>query len=249
MSILGLTIDYGPYGWLEDYNPDWTPNTTDNQNKRYRFGKQPDIALWNLVQLGNALYPLIEDVPAMEKILENYSTQFDLQYHEMMKNKLGLEDNYDNILHDELQDVLKLTETDMTIFYRNLSSVLKTDFAENALEKITDSFYKPDEVKNKIKDNWIKWLNLYIERLGREFDSDAIRKEKMNSVNPKYVLRNYMAQLAIDAAEKDDYSIISELYTMLKNPYNEHPNNEKWFTKRPDWARHKVGCSMLSCSS
>ncbi len=249
MSILGLTIDYGPYGWLEDFNPDWTPNTTDSQNRRYRFGNQPDIALWNLVQLGNALYPLIGDIPAMEKILEDYNTLFDQQYHQMMKNKLGLEENYDNILHDDLQAVLKLTETDMTIFYRNLSSVLKTDFAENALEKISNAFYKPGEIKEKIKDNWIKWFNLYIERLGREYDLDAIRKEKMNLVNPKFVLRNYMAQLAIDAADKEDYSVINELYSMLKNPYDEQPHNEKWFAKRPDWARHKVGCSMLSCSS
>lgn len=85
----------------------------------------------------------------MEKILEDYNTLFDQQYHQMMKNKLGLEENYDNILHDDLQAVLKLTETDMTIFYRNLSSVLKTDFAENALEKISNAFYKPGEIKKK----------------------------------------------------------------------------------------------------
>ena len=90
---------------------------------------------------------------------------------------------------------------------------------------------------------------MYIERLGREYDLDAIRKEKMNLVNPKFVLRNYMAQLAIDAADKEDYSVINELYSMLKNPYDEQPHNEKWFAKRQDWARHKVGCSMLSCSS
>ena len=79
--------------------------------------------------------------------------------------------------------------------------------------------------------------------------SDADRKAKMNQVNPKYVLRNYMAQLAIEAAEKEDYTLIDELYTLLKNPYDEQPQYEKWFAKRPDWARHKVGCSMLSCSS
>lgn len=74
-------------------------------------------------------------------------------------------------------------------------------------------------------------------------------KEAMNAINPKYVLRNYMAQLAIEAAEKEDYTLIDELYTLLKNPYDEQPQYEKWFAKRPDWARHKVGCSMLSCSS
>lgn len=249
MSILGLTIDYGHYGWLEDFNPDWTPNTTDRQNRRYRFGNQPDIALWNLVQLGNALFSLIKDVPVMEKILNNYNTQFDIQYHQMMQNKLGLVENYDVALHNELQTNLKASETDMTIFYRNLANVLKTDFAEYALEKVSDAFYKSEEIKAEIKDNWLKWFNLYLERIGREFDSDEVRKGKMNLVNPKYVLRNYMAQLAIDAAEKEDYTVIEELYSLLKNPYNEQIENEKWFAKRPDWARHKIGCSMLSCSS
>lgn len=249
MSILGLTIDYGPYGWLEDFNPDWTPNTTDSQFRRYRFGNQADIALWNLVQLGNALYPLIEDIPAMEKILNSYNVEFDKQYHLMMQKKLGLTENYDQKLHDALLINLKASETDMTIFYRNLSNIRKTDFAQNALEKLYFAFYNPKEISGEIKENWIIWLNLYLERLGREKDSDEIRKQKMNLVNPKYVLRNYMAQLAIDAADKGDYSLINELYLMLKNPYDEQTEYEKWFAKRPDWARHKVGCSMLSCSS
>lgn len=249
MSILGLTIDYGPYGWLEDFNPDWTPNTTDSQFRRYRFGNQPDIALWNLVQLGNALYPLIEDIPAMEKILNSYNVEFDKQYHLMMQKKLGLTENYDQKFHDTLLINLKASETDMTIFYRNLSNIRKTDFAQNALEKLNFAFYNPKEISGEIKENWIIWLNLYLERLGREKDSDEIRKQKMNLVNPKYVLRNYMAQLAIDAADKGDYSLINGLYLMLKNPYDEQTEYEKWFAKRPDWARHKVGCSMLSCSS
>lgn len=249
MSILGLTIDYGPYGWLEDFNPDWTPNTTDNQFRRYRFGNQPDIALWNLVQLGNALYPLIEDIPAMEKILEDYNIEFDKQYHLMMQKKLGLVENYDQKLHDSLLTNLKASETDMTIFYRNLATISKTDFAQDALEKVSFAFYNPSEIAGELKENWIVWFNFYLERLGRENDSDEIRKQKMNLINPKYVLRNYMAQLAIDSADKEDYTLIDELYALLKKPYNEQPEFEKWFAKRPDWARHKVGCSMLSCSS
>ena len=83
----------------------------------------------------------------------------------------------------------------------------------------------------------------------KEALSDAERKAQMNKVNPKYVLRNYMSQIAIDASDKGDYSIVSELYEVLKNPYSEQPTAEKWFVKRPEWARTKVGCSMLSCSS
>jgi uncharacterized protein YdiU (UPF0061 family) len=90
MSILGLTIDYGPYGWLEDYNPNWTPNTTDRENRRYRFGNQAEIGLWNLYQLANALYPLIQEAAPLESILERYQTQYQQAYLEMMQNKLGL---------------------------------------------------------------------------------------------------------------------------------------------------------------
>jgi len=97
--------------------------------------------------------------------------------------------------------------------------------------------------------DWYTWFENYSIRINEEIVSDSERKEKMNAVNPKYVLRNYMAQLCIDEADKGDYSLLKELYEMLKNPYDEQPNVQKWFAKRPDWARDKVGCSMLSCSS
>ena len=144
---------------------------------------------------------------------------------------------------------MQLTETDMSIFFRNLNSVKKSDSAEKAIEKIEFSFYKIEEVSGDILDSWKKWFAIYLERLNTEALSDEERLQKMNLINPKYVLRNYMAQLAIDAADKEDYSLIDELYKLLQKPYDEQPENEKWFAKRPDWARTKVGCSMLSCSS
>jgi uncharacterized protein YdiU (UPF0061 family) len=249
MSILGLTIDYGPYGWLEDYDPDWTPNTTDAEGRRYRFRNQPDIALWNLVQLGNALYPLIEDIAPMEQVLNSYSQQFDSQFPILQQQKLGLQAEYDAHFQDELTTLLTASETDMTIFYRNLANVLKTDTSDEALAKIEVAFYQPDKIVTTLKTSWLNWMELYLEKIKAEAGSDEERKEAMNKVNPKYVLRNYMAQLAIEAAEKEDYTLIDELYTLLKNPYDEQPQYEKWFAKRPDWARNKVGCSMLSCSS
>ena len=249
MSILGLTIDYGPYGWLEDYNPDWTPNTTDAEGRRYRFRNQPDIALWNLIQLGNALYPLIEDVPAMEAILNSYSHRFDAKFPVMMQEKLGLSLEYESDFQDELTTLLTTSETDMTIFYRNLANVLKSDTPEIALSKIEYAFYQPDAIVATLKTTWLNWMELYLQKLNEEPISDADRKAKMNKVNPKYVLRNYMAQLAIDAAEKEDYTLIDELYELLKHPYDEQSRYEKWCVKRPEWARNKVGCSMLSCSS
>ena len=249
MSILGVTIDYGPYGWLEDYNPDWTPNTTDAEGKRYRFRNQPDIALWNLVQFGNALYPLIEDITAMELVLNSYSTLFDTKFPKMMQQKVGLTSEYDAVFQDELTTLLTLSETDMTIFYRNLANIEKSDAPEHAFSKIEFSFYELDKITSDLKTRWLNWFALYLEKIKTENISDSERKQAMNQVNPKYVLRNYMAQLAIEAAEKQDYSLINELYILLKKPYDEQPEHEKWFAKRPDWARHKVGCSMLSCSS
>ena len=251
MSILGLTIDYGPYGWLEGFDLGWTPNTTDNQHKRYRYGNQPNIGLWNLFKLANALYPLIEEVEPLQNILDEYSTVYDKKYQVMMQAKLGLfsSDENDKELIGRLEETLQLTETDMTIFFRNLSTISLKDSPEKALQKVKNAFYVIDEVEEKIKMHWLDWFERYLSRLKKETLSSEKRKEKMDAVNPKYVLRNYMAQLAIDDADKGNYKLIDELYQLLKNPYSEQPKYEKWFAKRPEWARHKVGCSMLSCSS
>ena len=251
MSIHGITIDYGPYGWLEDYNPNWTPNTTDNQNKRYRFGNQPQVAQWNLIQLANALYSLIDEVKPLEHIINTFSEQYEIDYSQMMHDKVGFQNSNESTTQilRSLTENLELTETDMTIFFRNLSHITKEDSAKNAFEKTKYAFYNIDEVQGEIQETWLQWFKLYIEELKSEKQSDADRKAAMNLVNPKYVLRNYMAQLAIDAADDADYSLLNELYEMLLKPYDEQSENEKWFVKRPDWARHKVGCSALSCSS
>ncbi|WP_298900573.1 YdiU family protein [uncultured Psychroserpens sp.] len=250
MSILGLTIDYGPYGWLEGFDFGWTPNTTDKQHKRYRYGNQPNIGLWNLYQLANALFPLIEEVEPLEAILEQYKSDFEKKSLAMMKTKLGLEkqDDKDDILVQDLEDALVLSETDMTLFFRLLSQFKKGD-AKGGLDLVKESFYVPNEISDAVAQQWRDWFERYNSRLIKEVLSDAERQSKMNTVNPKYVLRNYMAQLAIDDANKGDYEQINELFQLLKRPYDEQPKYEKWFAKRPDWARHKVGCSMLSCSS
>jgi len=251
MSILGLTIDYGPYGWLEDYDPNWTPNTTDKAHRRYRYGNQANVALWNLFQLANALHPIIEESEPLEEILQAYSAAFSTRYIAMMRSKLGLyiEKHTDVDIIDALYQLFSLSETDMTIFFRQLSSVSKNDSMESALKKINQAFYKPEEIENEHKEYWLNWFENYIERIQDETLNDAERQEKMNLVNPKYVLRNYMAQLAIDAADKGDYSLIEELHQLLKEPYAEQKTLERWYAKRPEWARHKIGCSMLSCSS
>ena len=126
MSILGLTIDYGPYGWLEDYDPDWTPNTTDAATRRYRFGQQPAIAQWNLLQLANAMYPMVGQAEPLEAALRDFATEYQAGHQRMMANKLGFEafePAADQPLCDELEQVLRLTETDMTIFFRCLADI------------------------------------------------------------------------------------------------------------------------------
>ncbi len=250
MSILGLTIDYGPYGWLEGFDFGWTPNTTDKQHKRYRYGNQPTIGLWNLYQLANALYPLIEEAAPLEKILEGYKSNFEKKSQDMMRAKLGLTSDKETDINiiQSLENNLQATETDMTIFFRTLSS-FKKEQPEKGVELIQDAFYTPDTIKGNVLNNWKQWFANYAKRLEDETTSAEERQQQMNKVNPKYVLRNYMAQLAIDKADKGDTSLLEEMYLLLKEPYSEQPKFEHWFAKRPEWARHKVGCSMLSCSS
>ncbi|MCL7762474.1 YdiU family protein [Polaribacter sp. Z014] len=248
MSILGLTIDFGPYGWLEGFDFGWTPNTTDSQHKRYRYGNQPNIGLWNLYQLANALYPIIEEVAPLNTILEQYKIDFEIQSLQMMKSKLGLvsSDEDDLKLIQELEDTLQLVETDMTIFFRNLSNFTEE---KSGFKLIENAFYDLENISEEVKNRWNTWFKKYADRLAIEHVSSEERKEQMDLVNPKYVLRNYMSQMAIDEADKGNYTLIDELFQLLKEPYAEQPANEKWFAKRPEWARNKVGCSMLSCSS
>ncbi|PWK21139.1 uncharacterized protein YdiU (UPF0061 family) [Maribacter polysiphoniae] len=250
MSILGLTIDYGPYGWQEGYDHGWTPNTTDKAHKRYRYGTQPQVVLWNLLKLANALYPLIEEVEPLQAILGEYQDKLKIAYLTMMRSKLGLyeTDTHDQDLADKLEDVLQRSETDMTIFFRLLAD-FKKDGSTAGLELVKEAFYNPDEIKGEVELQWNNWFLAYSERLKIEQKDDVERLAGMNAVNPKYVLRNYMAQMAIDAADKGDYSLLDELFNLLKQPYEEQLNMQKWFAKRPEWARNKVGCSMLSCSS
>ncbi|MDT7828839.1 YdiU family protein [Pricia sp. S334] len=250
MSILGQTIDYGPYGWLEGYDHGWTPNTTDFAQKRYRYGTQLQVALWNLNQLANALYPLIGQTEALEAALKELSDGLEPARLDMMKSKLGLfeADKNDAQLVEALETVLQRSETDMTIFFRNLAD-FKKDGTANGLSLIANAFYRPDEITGALEEEWKAWFMKYEDRLEQETKNEGERKAAMNGVNPKYVLRNYMAQLAIDAADNGDYSVLDELFDLLKLPYAEQPDNEKWFDKRPEWAKHKIGCSMLSCSS
>lgn len=246
MSIHGLTIDYGPYGWLDDYNPDWTPNTTDANQARYRFGEQANIALWNCYQLANALYPLIEETEQLEQILTDFQSSYSMQWQRMMANKLGLNEVMadDSELFKQLESLLVATETDMTRFYRALAHE-NLDYDHFCRH---DVFYQSEhslEYKSQLE----AWLTTYQTRTDGCSSSNETRFALMNSVNPKYVFRNYLAQQAIDKSENGDHSMINELLNVLRKPYDEQSEFEVYAQKRPEWARTKVGCSMLSCSS
>lgn len=247
MSILGLTIDYGPYGWVDNFDPDWTPNTTDAAGRRYRFGNQPGIAHWNLHQLANALHPVIGSVEGLQAGLDRYVETYEAQSRAMTAAKLGLEtlDEEDLKAVDILHALMKAAEIDMTNFFRTLADV---DPRAPTLSLFELAFYS-DEKAERFGPELMGWLKRYGARVLRDGAPDAQRRERMNAANPRFVMRNYLAQEAIDAAEQGDDSRVVELLDVMRNPYAEQTGRECFARKRPDWARNRVGCSMLSCSS
>ncbi len=254
MSIHGLTIDYGPYGWLEDYDPTWTPNTTDSAGRRYCYGRQAQIAHWNLGQLANAIYPLINTAEPLEKAMRDYAHQFDERWEVMMAEKLGLkafEPALDRALVQELLRILPEVETDMTLFFRHLAQVpIAAEIAaDDRIAPLLSVFYRPEQLTPSYRQRLAAWLEQYSERVRNDTQPDEIRRQRMHAVNPKYVLRNYLAQLAIDRVEQGDFSMVDELLEVLRHPYDEQPGQEQYAEKRPEWARNRPGCSMLSCSS
>lgn len=256
LSILGLTIDYGPYGWVDDYDPDWTPNTTDAGGRRYRYGHQPKIAYWNLVRLANAIYPLINAVEPLETALRVYTETFEHGWRGMMARKLGFlryEPATDDALTTELLALLSAVETDMTLFYRRLA-LIGPEHQEAGDASLLAAFqdiyyYQPGQITADYRQRAAHWLKGYRARITGDGLPLEQRRTRMNAANPLYVLRNYLAQQAIDQAEQGDYTLIADLLEVLRHPYTEQPGKAAYAEKRPEWARHRAGCSMLSCSS
>ena len=257
LSILGLTIDYGPYGWLEDYDPYWTPNTTDAAGRRYCYGRQPTIAHWNLAQMANALHPLMGDPAPLEQALTDYSRRFEEGWQAAMAAKLGLKAfaaDTDTALVQDLLGLLAEVETDMTLFYRHLAEIPAgtaddRPATETLAAPLMVALYRPDQATAAYLEHLGSWLDRYRARLRHDGLDDRERQQRMDAVNPKYVLRNYLAQLAIDDIAAGNFSLTRELLDVLRHPYDEQPGRERFAEKRPEWARHRPGCSMLSCSS
>ena len=257
LSILGLTIDYGPYGWLEDYDPYWTPNTTDAAGRRYCYGRQPTIAHWNLAQLANALHPLMGDPAPLEQALTDYSRRFEEGWQAAMAAKLGLKAfaaDTDTALVQDMLGLLAEVETDMTLFYRHLAEIPAgtaddRPATETLAAPLMPALYQPEQLNPAYLEHLGSWLDRYRARLRHDGLDDRERQQRMDAVNPKYVLRNYLAQLAIDDIAAGNFSLTHELLDVLRHPYDEQPGRERFAEKRPEWARHRPGCSMLSCSS
>ena len=247
MSILGLTIDYGPYGWVDNFAPGWTPNTTDAAGRRYCFGRQPDVARWNLERLADALRPLFADAAPLAAGLDAYDRTYAEEAARLFAAKFGLrkwrEDDAE--LAGEIFALLERAEVDMTDFFRRLADV---DRAAPAVDTLAGAFYRDDLLRQQ-RPAFAAWLQRYAARLAADARPDAERRAAMNRVNPRFVLRNYLAQQAIERAEAGDTAPIDELLDTLRRPYDEQPARAQFAAKRPDWARHKAGCSMLSCSS
>ncbi|MGZ5255112.1 MAG: protein adenylyltransferase SelO [Flavitalea sp.] len=241
MSILGLTIDYGPYSFMDDYDPNFTPNTTDLPGRRYAFGKQPSVAKWNLACLANALAPLLEGTEELVKVLDSYDDIFWAEYFGMMSGKLGLDYHPDHLpIVKVLEQVLNSLKPDMTIFFQLLKDLPENiGSSMDAKEFFAECFYHQtsDEQDNKL----FEFIQLY------SMQSGKVSKEKMQQYNPVFILRNYLLHQAIEALEKGDQILFDELHDAIRNPYSDQ--YKKFLTKRPGWAAQKPGSSMLSCSS
>jgi len=254
MSILGLTIDYGPYGWIEPFDHDWTPNITDAHGRRYRFGNQPAIAHWNLAQLARALAPLVDDVAPLQRALDRFPTEYASFHRHSQLRKLGLTGYGHTMAEDDaliasLGALLIATETDMTLFYRRLAQVSMAASFDEAFAILRDAYYAPDEVTPAVRARLADWLAAYAARVAAEELDDLERRRRMDAINPLYVPRNYLVQEVIEATENGDRGAVLELLDVLRRPYDEQPGRERFARKRPEWARHKPGSSMLSCSS
>jgi serine/tyrosine/threonine adenylyltransferase len=251
MSILGLTIDYGPYGFLDNYDPTWTPNTTDASGRRYRYEHQPMIAQWNLVRLAEALSGVIQDTDRLQEGLDRYVQVFNGAYSAMTLAKFGLRGagTGAQAVIGEAFELMEKAEMDYTLFFRGLGEV-PDQLPEQAslTDLLGDVFYdqgKMDAHADRIGAWLVTWHGL-VTASGDGFEA---RRKRMHAVNPRFIPRNYLAQKAIDRAETGDASLLVTLLDVMRHPYDDQPLHAEFAERRPEWARHKAGCSMLSCSS
>ncbi|KQR95352.1 hypothetical protein ASG01_05765 [Chryseobacterium sp. Leaf180] len=242
MSVLGLTIDYGPFSMMDEYDLNFTPNTTDLPNRRYAFGKQAQIAQWNLWQLANALFPLINDEKFLEETLNIFGTKFWEDHDKMLSQKFG----FDLILDGDeefflnWQGLMQEFQLDYTLFF----NFLETGEEANS-EKAAEISYDPSN--ENLLEKLQNFLSVYKNRLAKNTISEGESKELMRKNNPKFILRNYLLFECIEEIENGKKDLLRKLTHALENPYEEiYP---EFSVKRPSGYDGVSGCSMLSCSS
>jgi uncharacterized protein YdiU (UPF0061 family) len=235
MSILGITLDYGPYGFVEDFDPGFICNHSD-ETGRYAFDQQPRIGYWNLAALAHSLLSLIP-VDEAKAAINTFADAFNPQVHELMTAKLGLTtaDSGDQSLWSDFLDALAVSLADYTTAFRALGSFSTSPGADSDVIRRLFPDPKPFD----------EWAERYRDRLRSEDSNDRDRKVRMGRVNPKYVLRSYLAQIAIDRAQKRDFSEVDRLRGVLRMPFDEQPEMEHYATPAPEWGKRLV----VSCSS
>lgn len=235
MSILGLTLDYGPFGFMEAFDVNHICNHTD-QGGRYSYANQVAIGHWNCYALGNALLPLIGTVDEAQEALDVYMPAFEAKMDELLHAKLGLATvvEGDRALIDGLFTIMQASHVDFTLLFRRLGD-LQVEAAEHDAP-LRDLFID--------RAAFDEWALRYRERLRAEASVDADRRAAMNRVNPKYILRNYLAQQAIERAQNGDHAGVHELLAVLEQPFDEQPGHEAYAALPPDWAAGlEVSCS------
>lgn len=232
MSILGLTIDYGPFQFMDAFDPDHICNHSDSQG-RYAFNRQPNVAYWNLFCLGQALLPLIEDQDQALAALESYKTVFPQALENRMRAKLGLQQAHteDRQLIDAILKLLAQNRVDYTIFWRRLGQSVE----DGNTGPVRDLFLD--------RPAFDSWLLLFSERLNQE--DKGLSADLMRKTNPKFILRNHLGEQAIRLAKGKDFTGVSTLLQLLENPFDEHPGFEAYADFPPDWA----STIEISCSS
>jgi uncharacterized protein YdiU (UPF0061 family) len=236
MSILGLTLDYGPFQFLDGFNANHICNHSDNQG-RYAYARQPQIAYWNLFCLAQALMPLVEEQEPVLHALETYKTLYPDYYDVRMREKLGLSDAQanDRTLVQDLLSLMDKDRVDYPLFWRRLShAVGESSASSKAFEPVRDLFIHRDLIDT--------WLQSYEDRLAN-LDKNNVSKA-MLKVNPKFVLRNHLGELSIRQAKNGDYSMVQSLLKVLQTPFDEHPEHEAWAGLAPEWASDiEISCS------
>ena len=254
MSVLGLTIDYGPYGWIDDFNLDWTPNTTDATQRRYAFGRQPSVGIWNVARLAEALLPLFgDDEGRLEGALDHYQATYAAEATRRFGDKLGITiapDGDDGALLQDLFDWLGAAETDMTIFFRSLARLVVADAPPESMPAATAAAFYGTPPTAHVEAG-VAWLRRWWRRV-HDPEQDRQPAEvaaAMQRTNPRFVLRNWLVQTAIEAAEKGDLAPLHRIEQVMRRPFDDQPEHDDLADRRPEWARHRPGCSALSCSS